>query len=228
MLILAVLSPVPRSGKTTILVNLAVGLQRKQHRVLIASGQNDSVIRNWLNPMNQVEIAPGFAIEGSALGVDFFIKPDHDSYLTYPDILKDSYDYILLDAGSDQNILGSEIMGSDIIIACVEAGASNNHILELENRLRELSNGSRGIELVVPAKARMGEWERNVEHLMALTEHFGADRIADFIPFCEAIHDLPRENKAVWDLPEHYGNRKQAFDRLVDNVLKLDAIIKNL
>jgi len=218
MLSVAVLSPGPGSGKTTVLVNLGIGLQRKGYRVLLATGESDCLIRPWLNQIGQKEISQRIIPETTSLNVDLLIKPDNGLFSTYLTELKDLYDYVLVDAGSNQAAVCIDTIAANIIIACVEAGIEDNKIFELDKQIRHISQGARSIDIVVPSKARAGEWENNVHHLMILAEYFGEDRLADFIPFCEAIHDLPREKKAVWDLPQNYSNRKQAFDRLVDKI----------
>lgn len=223
MLTLAVLSPIPGSGKTVVLVNLAVGLQRKGYRVLLVADRTDMIIRPWLKPITKKNISPRAFAEKTSLGTDLFIKPDSSSYSSCLSVFQDVYDYLLVDAGSDQTSVCADIIAADIILACVEAGAKDNQVFELDKQIRQLSQGARGIDIIVPSKARAGEWESNVGHLMELTDNFGEEKIADFIPFCEAIHDLPREKKAVWDLPGHYSNRKQAFDRLVNKVLNLST-----
>jgi len=219
MLIIAILSSSPGCGRTTIMVNLGIGLQRKGFRVLIATGQTDIIIHSWLNPTAQEEVSTGATIEKTAHNVDLLLKPGAALLSTCLNELKNHYDYLLMDAGFNQYNLGQEVLVSDIIMSCVEAGINDQRIFDIEKQLRHLSRDSRGIDIIVPTKARSGEWESNVEQLMTLTEFFGEERIADFIPFCEAIHDLPKEKKSVWDLPQHYSNRKQAFDRLVDRVL---------
>jgi len=220
MLIMAILSPGPGSGKNTIMINLGIGLQRKGYRVLLATDESDCVIRPWLNPISQIEIGPGRTAETTSLNLDLLTKPNDAMYSNYLSMLKDLYDYVVVDAGSYQADVCQDIFTADTIIACIEAGVEDNRLYELEKQLRHLSQGARGIDIVVPSKARAGEWESNVGQLFKLTEYFGEDRVADFIPFCEALHDLPRERKAVWDLPQHYSNRKQAFDRLIDYVLQ--------
>lgn len=221
MLTIAVLSSSPGCGRTTIMINLGVGLQRKGYRVLLATGQNDTIIRPWLNPTGQKEFFPEAFIETTPLNVDLMIKPGSALSSAYLNDLKDHYDYLLIDPGACQSDLCPEVLVSDIIISCVEAGINDQHIYDIEKQLRNLSQDARGIDIIVPAKARVGEWAGNVEQLMTLVEYFGEDKVADFIPFCEAIHDLPKEKKSVWDLPQKYSNRKQAFDRLVDKVLEI-------
>jgi len=219
MLTLALLSPGPGSGKTTVLVNLGIGLQRKGYRILLATVGSDHIIHPWLGPIGQKAIGPRLIIETTSHNVDLFIMPDNNEYSSYLNIAEDFYDYILVDASSDLATVCKETIAANIIMTCIEAGLEDNRIFELEIQLRQLSQGARGIDLIVPSKARAGEWEANALQLTVLAEYFGEDRIADFIPFCEAIHDLPGEKKSVWDLPQHYSNRKQAFDHLVNKVL---------
>lgn len=220
MLIMAVISPGLGSGKNAVLVNLGIGLQRKGYRVLLVTEKADCVIGPWLNPISPKEIGPGAIVETTSLNVDLLKRPGDAPGSTYLTILNGLYDYLLVDAGSYQPDVCREIFTADIIIACIEAGIQDSRLFELEKQLRGLSQGARGIDLIIPSKARAGEWESNLEQITQLSEYFGEDRITDFIPFCEAIHDLPKEKKAVWDLPGHYSNRKQAFDRLVDKILE--------
>ncbi len=43
--------------------------------------------------------------------------------------------------------------------------------------------------------------------------------MADPIPYCERIHDLPLCNQTVWSLKQE--NIKDAFDRLLEIVVKI-------
>lgn len=221
MLTIAVLSSSPGCGKTTILINLGIGLQHKGFRVLLATGQADTIMLPWLNPIVHKVVGPGATLETTSLNVDLLIKHDSPPSTAYLIDLQNHYDYLLIDAGSYQAEVCPEVLSSDIIMVCIETGIKNNLIYDLERQLRHQSQGLRGIDIIVPSKARAGEWERNAEHLMTLIEYFGENKVADFIPFCEAIHDLPQEKKSVWDLPQQYSNRKQTFNHLVDTVLSL-------
>jgi len=64
-----------------------------------------------------------------------------------------------------------------------------------------------------------GEWAVNSQRLFKLAEAFGDDKIADYLPHCERIHDLSLQKWSVWDLPQ--PAIIDAFDRMVERVLQL-------
>ena len=75
------------------------------------------------------------------------------------------------------------------------------------------------MDLIISNKINTKEWEHNSQQLFALGDYFGYETLADPIPHCERIHDLPLTGWTVWDLQQE--NLKSAFTRLVATVEEL-------
>lgn len=218
MLTIALVSPHPGCGKTTTLVNLAVGLRRRGWRVLLAASENNELVRQWVVP-ESYETSSIMQITLSVITMDLLVLGENRNLIT--ETWQDDYDYLLIDAGDTVEALCQEAEKAELVIACVHVGDEDESIASLDGLLATARGLTPGIDLVAPCKADPGEWEKTNQHLTELTERFGEDRIADMIPFCEAIHDLPSLKRCVWDLPHEYNNRKQTFNSLVDKVLHM-------
>ena len=218
MLSIAIVSPGPGCGKTTTLVNLAVGLRRRGWRVLIAASENNELLRKWIVP-ESYETSSIMHITLSVVKFDLLGLGENQDLII--DTWQDDYDYLLIDAGDNVDNLCHEAEKAEQVIACVQVGDEGEGISLLNTLLATARGVTHGIDLVVPGKVDPGEWEKTSQHLEELAEEFGEERVADMIPFCEAIHDLPSLKICVWDLPREYSNRKQAFNSLVDKVLHM-------
>ncbi|MEA1962093.1 MAG: hypothetical protein U9N81_12650 [Bacillota bacterium] len=107
---------------------------------------------------------------------------------------------------------------ADNVIACTDLKHEDEtcRLEKLQKELEVHSNGKRGINLVLPTKINTNEWESNTNNLFAIGDYFGYERIADLLPFCERIHDLPKDGKTVWQLRQK--NIQDAFNRLLERV----------
>lgn len=212
MKIITILSSTPGCGKTTMAVNLASGLARQSYTVLLIGLEDDSLLHQWTEIASTDFLKP----EKSCFDVDILFNQFGQLDLgEHP-----GYDYIIIDAGSPNKTWESVLRNTGLIIGCIEAGTGDVSLLaNLDNYILDLTNQDKRIDLVVPYKARTAEWDNNFKQFSELAEYFGESRVADMIPFCEAIHDLPQEKKSVWDLPPQYSNRQRAFKQLLDRLL---------
>lgn len=218
MLTIALVSPNPGCGKTTTLVNLAVGLRRRGWRVLVAASEKNELLRQWIAP-ESYETSSIMQITPSVVTMHLVLLGEDSNLVT--DAFQDDFDYLLIDAGDSVDGFCCEIEKAGMVISCVQVGEEDDSILLLDEKLAAVRGITPAIELVVPGKADPGEWEKTSLHLTELAERFGEEQVADMIPFCEAIHDLPKLRICVWDLPREYNNRKQVFNSLVDKVLHM-------
>ncbi|WP_157049017.1 ParA family protein [Syntrophomonas palmitatica] len=211
---IAFISPGPGTGKTTAMINIGAGLHLQGKRVLLSPHMDDALFDSWL--FDSASNYESTVYYHDKIGVSVM----GDYRLGIPNQEKD-YDYHLTEFGNNEVEL-AEISTFTIIVCCVKAGNINrDNLIVMEQNLRKLSVGQRGIDLIIPGMAHAGEWENNSRQLFRLADMFGEDRIADFIPYCEAIHDLPLLKQHVWMLPDHYRNRKEAFKRLLDRIVSI-------
>lgn len=200
---LIILSSRPGAGVNTIAVNLAVGLARQNYRVHVVTMCEQIV--QWLTSSN-IQTAlpdgnPGLIVRDQ--------WPDQEA------------EYILYIPQTNEDI--SKILQHwPYLILCVVDGAKDDlkGLVSLNYYLQSILEKSKGIDLIIPNKIKPGDWD-SMKFIDNLAQEFGWDQIADSIPFCEAIHDLLKENKSVWDLPKQYSNRQAAFLSLVEKVIEL-------
>lgn len=221
--IISVVSIYPGSGQTTISVNLACGLSRAGNRVLIASMNDNKKLAIWLG-IDDAKDMPGHKdIKISRMGLDVLnLNLADESSVSVIEFLSDlkqfDYDYLLLlpAAKSDFSWL-NEL--SDYLIVCTDLSHADEvaDIISLEKSLTESQKSS--ISLIVPNKINTKEWDHNSQQLFSLAEYFGYEKIADPIPYCERIHDLPLGGRTVWELSQQ--NLQAAFMSLVEAVKAL-------
>lgn len=206
MQIVILLSPQPETGKTTAMINVATGLIRQGRSVLLGNLKEDPVFRTWLELPST---GPG--IFSSHLGADILLTPEEWICHDY------KCNYLFLEM--DPDLLSRQpsfAPCATIIWCCIKAGQeSPANIIELDQAVRSRPGHTPGIDLIVPGLGQAGEWESNSRQLLALADYFGEEKIADLLPHCEAIHDLPQLKSTVWNLPDRYRNRKEAFHSLV-------------
>lgn len=221
--IIAVLSTRPGAGQTTITVNLVSALVRNGNRVLIAEKDENPKLKAWLgidqgthtNSPAQDQIGSVIAI--TRLGSDFWTMGDAQ---TIPAAFDSAYDYIFLVPVSLSSCKILLRLSDHVMVCCdlsqVDAAAQ---VISLDQNISDLPHGARQISLVVLNKVNTKEWHHNADHFSALANYFGYERIADPIPHCERIHDLPLDGHTVWDLSQE--NLQDAFRRLTEAVLTL-------
>lgn len=206
MQIVILLSPQPETGKTTAMINVATGLIRQGRSVLLGNLKEDLIFRTWLELPST---GPG--IFSSHLGADILLapgeRPFHDG----------NWDYLFLEM--DPDLLSRQptfAIRTSRVWCCIKAGQEPPaNVIELDQAVRSQTGHEQGIDLIVPGLGQAGEWESNSRQLLALADYFGEEKIADLLPHCEAIHDLPQLKSTVWNLPDRYRNRKEAFHSLV-------------
>lgn len=212
MEIITILSPTPGCGKTTLAVNLASGLYHQGFKVLLITPAENPVMQQW----SGITATTGLTPQKSYLPIDIVFSYSND--LDFKQFAE--YDYIIVDAGNRKETWNTAIINTGLILCAIEAGTGDVPLLiSLDHYIMDITNQDKSIDLIIPYKARAAEWEHNFRQFSELVEHFGEQRIANMIPFCEAIHDLPLEKKSVWDLPPRYRNRQAAFEQLLDRLL---------
>lgn len=128
-----------------------------------------------------------------------------------------AYDYVIVNPVSEQECL-LVINSVDHVIVCTDLEHANE-LKEFQTLEKQLRASKSAISLIVPNKINTKEWDKNSRQLFALAEYFGFEMIADPIPHCERIHDLPLGGQTVWSIKQE--NIKDAFNRLlevVDNI----------
>jgi len=206
----------PGAGIITIAINLAIGLVRRGYRVLLASAQTNRTLTTWLK---------GTEERPAGLLTEYPSLKWYDQPFNFTELKTHNgkfYDYLLFIGGAEIELIKQWQEKPPPVLWIVEVG--NDYIEEIVAIDRELRQGygkTTGIDLVVPNKAHPGEWKKTSEWVFDLGDRLGWEKVADPIPYCEAIHDLPQEHKSVWELPDYYNNRKEAFQHLVEKVIQL-------
>lgn len=202
-------SPQPRAGVGTVAVNLATALGEAGYKVLLAGTDANTRCRQWLDTL--LERHPNLSWHAVPRLDDLQLDDERRT------------DYLLVMAGNIEDARGLP-RGMPFRVICIIAGTEHSceDIVGLDLQLRQITPTSRGIDLLVHNMVHSGEWEESGRLLLCLGEKWGWEKIADPLPHCEAIHDLPLEGKTVWELPPQYSNRRAAFQSLVDQVLQSD------
>jgi cellulose biosynthesis protein BcsQ len=216
-----VISTHPGAGKTTITVNLAAGLVQKGYNVLIWVIGSNKLINKWLRIDTGTQSEP--YIQKTHTGINVFGNNNNTPSFSLSEANKifKNHDYLLMDINEDRpEYIKLTVELADYSIACTDLFPVDEPALLalLDNKLQKQSRKKLGINLIVPCKINAKEWDHNTTQLFNIAERMGYEKMADLIPHCEAIHDLPLDGKTVWELPGQYQNRKNAFDRLLERV----------
>jgi len=209
------------TGQTTAAINLAMGLTRLNRRVILVNLNHSMRVFLWLRTPASGDELSFDHIYSSSSGVDF-VYPAADMRLILD---TSSYDYAILNIGGDDAVYCKEgIRCSDLIIACTRLQNPNEccHLLELQSKIQTSRPDNQGLDLLLPMQIHSGEWAVNSQRLFELAEAFGDDKIADYLPHCERIHDLYLQKKFVWNIPQ--PAIIDAFNRMVERVEQLTCI----
>jgi cellulose biosynthesis protein BcsQ len=225
---MAIISGHPGAGQTTLAVNLASGLVQKGYRVLIGTLGENHKLYYYLGIDAKQESAldsrdtQNHLIQSSRLGMDLLVfMPGPDKSANSPMLLpimgNTDYDYLLLIPATkaDCSQLGNLF---EHLLICMDFSCAKEveELIALEKYLQGLSENPKAISLIIPNKMNSKEWAHNSQQLFALADYFETERIADPIPFCERIHDLPQQGRTVWQLSQQ--NLRDAFHRLMEAV----------
>ena len=207
-------APQPGAGVNTIALNLGIRLTHFQNRVCLSSGC--ARLADWLNRPGQrenslLERNPGFSWQ---------LLSGHEPHNEA--IANGSFDYHLY-VPAGQNWPADFPIQDRLLVICVVDGNQTDRsgIMALNQYLKEVRPDGQGLDLLVPNKVKPGEWSGNSQLIFDLAEDLGWEKIADPLPYCEALHDLPKEHASVWELPAQYKNRRAVFQSLVDRVLEM-------
>ncbi|NLN87367.1 MAG: AAA family ATPase [Syntrophomonadaceae bacterium] len=214
------------SGQTTVTVNLATGLQARGHRVLILDWWKTEKLNQWLGNAlssgNQDNRPPTSLISPTRLGVDLW-RLDCDEGVPEgggaPASLMEGadYEYVLIHPTSSDHV--KQLLDLPFKLAvCTDLGHPDQlgQIQALQQSLAGAGDEPRPVDLIISNKINTKEWDHNSQQLFALGDYYGYGILADPIPYCERIHDLPLTRRTVWELQQE--NLRSAFTRLVETV----------
>lgn len=236
MKIISLVSSRPGMGQTTVAVNLAAGLAGKGIKVLICNLNSSEKLYHWLGIQvregTSVSLSPDLQvikkyIYASKLGIDVLYLGSHPTASSFQSnevmeiILDLDYDYLILNPGGRLEDLIIAAQLADNVIACTDLN-SDDELLRLERLQKEmlhLSDGRRGINLILPCKVNINKWESNANSLFSIGDYFGYEKIADLIPNDHRIHPLRINGKTVWELQN--TSLRDAFSRLLERVENL-------
>ncbi|MGI6453273.1 MAG: hypothetical protein ACOX0E_07425 [Syntrophomonadaceae bacterium] len=215
---ISLISAHPQAGKTTLAVNLASGCSLKGLRAALATPAINGFLFNWLgiNPpaIGQISNLP------SPFGFDIMTYDYQKDPYEFIKLIN-FYDLIFFDTANTFDSQKFAISCSDLVLLCTQLAPEEvPSIVRLNNKLLKVFLQNKSIDLIVPNRINTREWAENTQHLMSLAHILGPDKIADMIPACAAIHDLPLEKESVWNLPSRYQNRKDAFSHLLQAIGK--------
>ena len=203
------LSSRPQVGKTTVIINIGTALQRSGFRVLLVNLKEDDIFHSWLklpeHPPGHSMILPTHLGPDAVIGIHL---PSGD--------LETNYDYMLIEDDFTGASLRTSSLKTDVVCYCFET--DQDTLNDLTSLTEKLALHHLGVNLFIPCKTLPGEWEVTSSLLMDLAEHIGWEKIADPLPYCEAIHDLPLLHSSLWDLPSQYRNRQEAFRSLLQHI----------
>ncbi|NLO21108.1 MAG: CpsD/CapB family tyrosine-protein kinase [Syntrophomonadaceae bacterium] len=173
---LLLLSPHPRQGKTTIGVNLAVGLTRLGYKTLLLECGDPSLLRLWFDLPQDSQ---GVQHPRPEMGIDLLLISDYSYEL---DRLA-SYDCIVIDTSEDYIQYKQLIDQATLIAACTDLRADDAHdIPALEQEISRVRSRQPAIDIIIPNIINTKEWSHNSQVLFNLMDSWGEDRIADMIP----------------------------------------------
>ncbi|MEQ8201734.1 MAG: ParA family protein [Syntrophomonadaceae bacterium] len=232
MKVMTIINSHAGSGQTTVTVNLATGLLARGRRVLIVDVGGNEKLRAWLGvvaPLTGISDSDsGDLITSTRLGVDLLSlggceagQPTADTFTSF--IEGAAYEYVLVLPASLESLKPLTGFPSKLAVCTdLEHPDELGQILALQQSLSGGIDDLRPIDLIIPNKINTKEWDHNSQQLFALGDHFGYEVLADPIPHCERIHDLPLTGRTAWELQQE--NLKSAFARLVETVEELEPI----
>lgn len=120
------------SGKTTIAINLADGLQRQGYKVLVVDSDPQGSARDW-NAENDGEVLPVIGLDRESLPKDV-LK------------FKSQYDFIVIDSGSKiERMASAAIKAADIVLIPVQPSPYDvwavSELVDLVKARQEVTDG---------------------------------------------------------------------------------------
>lgn len=197
--IISLLSSFAGSGQITIAVNLAAGFARKGFKVLVYDTNQNKKLYKWLNIKKNNEKLGDLPIEvkpfnpilySSFMGIDV-LSLEINSYSEnfWPSGLSAYikslfYDYIIINTANRMQDLLISVELADSTVVCTDLSHDNelSRIIELKNKIQELSNSEKTIDFFQPSKIETKEWDNNSNKLFAIGDYFGYEKLGDLIP----------------------------------------------
>lgn len=164
MKIIVITSVQPQAGKTTLAVNLALGLKGKGHDCILLDMGKESEARQWLGRRGSIPCGSFLAFDQTEINkvqADFVLV---DLDLAHPDAAK---------------IL--PLAHAVWLVVNLEDGDFYSRSLHNWDERLEAVRGA-GFDVIIPYQVNFREWQNNERKLFALVDYFGEERIASPVP----------------------------------------------
>lgn len=175
---LAWISTHRETGSTTLVVNTAAALVQMGCSVLVIETGNPDLICRWLDIPVAKLLNTSSPIDTS---MGFDLTTNFSPQLWEQDAL--GYDYVFIDSGIAFDEIEKASRLADYTLASTDLKPLDGQLLpDLDDRIRKVTAGTKGIHQIIPTRSRTGEWSNNTDTLFALLEHFEEEQIANMIP----------------------------------------------
>ncbi len=194
---LFLLSAQKASGQTTIAYNLTAAMQQEGKNVRIVSLFENSRLESWHKP--------------EWLASLHNLPQDCDALW----ILTGQMNPAQVKAFTDEHCPAAECRY--FICTTLEEADDADQIAAYTAEFEQAFG--RKPDLIIPNKLKAHEWENNSRQLLALGEVCGYEKITDLLPECSRIHELPLDQKTVWEVP--VDQIRLAFQKLLEQIKEL-------
>lgn len=163
MKIMVITSVQPQAGKTTLAVNLAMGLGGKGYDCILIDMGKQPEAQQWLGRVGLIPCGSFSALEQvqtNPVPVDFVIV---DLDLVHTDAVQ---------------IL--PLAHAVWLVVNLEDGVNSESLHNCDKRLKATRGA--GADVVVPYQVNLREWQNNERKLLSLVDYFGEERIASPVP----------------------------------------------
>ncbi len=214
------------SGQTTIACNLGAAMKEQGRKPLVVSLYENQRLLFW-NDIPSVSCPPAenreTIVPGKGKLPDFLIFPfeKESSFARLPKILSTlAYDCFLILTGNTFAHFPASLPEtippkSHFLLCTTLENPDDSHIIQ-DFLLTFRQKTGREIDLLIPNKLQVREWENNSRQLMELGEELGYEKMVDMLPECSRIRELPLDHKTVWEVP--VDQMRFAFTKLLEQI----------